>query len=278
MTGLAGRNPALFGGAVIVVLVVGTALLSYVWLPFDPAMMDIPARLEAPSFSHLFGTDAYGRDVLSLVMAGARTALAVSVAATAIGMGIGVPLGLTAATQGGPADEFAMRVGDVIFAFPALLLAVLITAVSGPGAVAAIAAIGIFNIPVFARVTRGSALGLLTSDFVLAARSSGKGGALIAIEHVLPNLLGLLLVQAAIQISLAIIAEAGLSFVGLGVQPPVPSWGRMLQEAVTMMDLAPWLAIFPGVAILLTVLGFNLLGDGLRDRLDPRMARAGYRL
>jgi peptide/nickel transport system permease protein len=278
MTGLAGRNPALFGDAVIVVLVVGTALLSYVWLPFDPAMMDIPARLEAPSFSHLFGTDAYGRDVLSLVMAGARTALAVSVAATAIGMGIGVPLGLTAATQGGPADEFAMRVGDVIFAFPALLLAVLITAVSGPGAVAAIAAIGIFNIPVFARVTRGSALGLLTSDFVLAARSSGKGGALIAIEHVLPNLLGLLLVQAAIQISLAIIAEAGLSFVGLGVQPPVPSWGRMLQEAVTMMDLAPWLAIFPGVAILLTVLGFNLLGDGLRDRLDPRMARAGYRL
>ncbi|MEI9983794.1 MAG: ABC transporter permease [Aliidongia sp.] len=259
-------------GATISFAVAAVALLSLIWLPFDPTRMDIPHRLLAPSLAHPFGTDPYGRDVLSIVMAGSRTALAVSLAAAGLGMGLGVPLGLLAAARGGIADEVATRASDVVFAFPALLIAVLIAAVSGPGLIAAAAAIGIFNIPVFTRVTRSAAAGLWQRDYILAARISGKGKLRISLEHILPNILGLLLVQGAIQLSLAVIAEAGLSYVGLGIQPPAPSWGRMLDEAQTMLDFAPWLALFPGLAILITVLGFNLLGDGLRDRLDPRLA------
>jgi len=181
---------------------------------------------------------------------------------------IGVPLGLLAAARRGAVDELVMRGNDLIFAFPSLLLAILITAVFGPGAVNAIIAIGIFNIPVFARVTRGGALQLWTRDYILAARVAGKGAARISFEHVLPNLIGLLAVQGAIQFSLGIIAEAGLSYVGLGAQPPVPSWGRMLNDAQTLTVLAPSLALYPGIAILLFVLGLNLLGDGLRRRRE----------
>ena len=252
--------------------VVAVALLSLAWLPYDPTGMDIPHRLLPPSPAHPFGTDPYGRDVLSIVMAGGRSALAVSLAAAGLGLGLGVPLGLVAAGRGGLAGEAVTRAGDVVFAFPALLIAVLIAAVSGPGLVSAAAAIGIFNIPVFTRVVRSAAAALWQRDYILAARVAGKGRLRISLEHILPNMLGLLAVQAAIQLSLAVIAEAGLSYVGLGIQPPAPSWGRMLDEAQTMLDFAPWLAVFPGLAILLTVLGFNLLGDGLRDRLDPRLA------
>jgi peptide/nickel transport system permease protein len=189
-------------------------------------------------------------------------------------MGLGVPLGLAAAAyRGGLLDEFIMRGNDLIFAFPSLLIAIMITAVFGPSAVNAIIAIGIFNIPVFARLSRGAALPLWTRDFILSARVAGKGYARISVEHILPNITNLLVVQGTIQFSLGILAEAGLSYVGLGVQPPTPSWGRMLAESQTLISIAPHLALFPGFAILLTVLGLNLAGDGLRDLLDPRIRR-----
>ncbi len=195
--------------------------------------------------------------------------MGVALLSAVIGFLGGVPLGLLAAARRGVTDEFIMRVNDLIFAFPALLLAILITAVFGPGAVNAIIAIGIFNIPVFARVTRGGALDLWTRDYVLAARLAGKSPLRISFEHLLPNLAGLLVVQGTIQFSLGVLAEAGLSYVGLGAQPPHPSWGRMLNEAQTLTALDPSLALFPGLAVVLFVLGLNLLGDGLRRRRMP---------
>lgn len=248
-------------GTVLTLSIVAVALLSWVWLPYDPAAMDIPHRLEAPSWRHWFGTDPYGRDLLSMVAAGARASLLVAFAASAVGAGFGVPLGLLAAARGGMTGEIVTRAGDVVFAFPALLTAILIAAVDGPGIGPVVAAVGIFNISVFARVTRAGALTILHRDFILAARIAGKSETRIAVDHVLPNCLPLLLTQGAVQFSLAVIAEAGLSYVGLGIQPPTPSWGRLLDSAQTMMGQAPWLAIFPGLAILLTVLGFTLLGD-----------------
>ena len=251
------------------------ALVSLVWTPYDVAALDIAAKLRPPSATHWLGTDHYGRDVLSMIMVGARVSLAVALVAVGIGIGIGVPLGLTAAARrGGALDEIIMRANDLVFAFPALLIAIMITAVFGPSALNAILAIGIFNVPVFARLTRGAALSLWTRDFVLAARVAGKGRARISLEHVLPNLASLLIVQGTIQFSLGILAEAALAYVGLGAQPPTPSWGRMLAESQTMIAFAPRLALVPGLAIVLTVLGLNLLGDGLRDLLDPRLRRS----
>jgi peptide/nickel transport system permease protein len=250
------------------------ALVSFVWTPGDVLAIDIANKLQPPSARHWFGTDHFGRDVFSMVMVGARVSIAVALVAVGIGMGLGVPLGLTAvARRGGLMDEIIMRSNDLVFAFPSLLIAILITAVFGPSAFNAILAIGIFNIPVFARLVRGAGLSLWMREFVLAARVAGKGRARIALEHILPNLASLLIVQGTIQFSLGILAEAGLSYVGLGVQPPAPSWGRMLAESQTMIAFAPWLAIFPGLAIVLTVLGLNLMGDGLRDLLDPRVRR-----
>ncbi|HEX8231765.1 MAG TPA: ABC transporter permease [Caulobacteraceae bacterium] len=249
------------------------ALISLIWTPYEVFGVHLAERLRPPSSIHPFGTDHVGRDVLSMIMVGARNSLAVAFVAVGIGAGIGVPLGLLAAARRGAVDEAVMRTNDLVFAFPSLLLAIMITAVFGPGALNAIIAIGVFNIPVFARVTRGSALSLWTREYVLAARAAGRGPLAISAEHILPNLLNLLIVQATIQFSLGIIAEAGLSYVGLGAQPPMPSWGRMLNEAQTMIAFAPWLAIFPGLAILLSVLGLNLVGDGLRDLLDPRLRR-----
>ena len=208
-----------------------------------------------------------------MVMVGSRNSIAVALVAVGIGMGIGVPLGTFAAARRGVVDEAVMRFNDVVFAFPALLSAVMITAIFGPGAINAIIAIGIFNIPVFARVARGGALSLWPREFVLAARAAGKGPTRITVEHILPNIVNMLLVQGTIQFALGVLAEAGLSYVGLGAQPPMPSWGRMLFEAQTRMIVAPWMAIFPGLAIVITVLGLNLLGDGLRDLLDPRLRR-----
>lgn len=252
------------------------ALVSLVWTPWDVTALDIAAKLQGPSAAHWLGTDHFGRDLMSMIMVGARVSLAVALVAVGIGAGIGVPLGLTAAAmRGGWFDEIIMRGNDLIFAFPALLIAILITAVFGPSALNAILAIGVFNVPVFARLTRGAALGLWTRDFILAARVAGKGGARISVEHILPNLASLLIVQGTIQFSLGILAEAGLAYVGLGAQPPTPSWGRMLAESQTMISFAPHLALVPGLAIVLTVLGLNLLGDGLRDLLDPRLRRVG---
>ncbi|MBY6141448.1 ABC transporter permease [Leisingera daeponensis] len=264
-------------GAVLSSLVLLAAVLSFVWTPFDHAAMNIPAKLQTPNAQHWLGTDHFGRDLMAMIMVGARTSIAVALVAVGIGMGAGVPLGLAAAARKGSwLDELIMRGNDLVFAFPSLVIAILITAVLGAGAVNAIIAIGIFNIPVFARITRGAALSLWEREFILAARVAGKSAARISAEHILPNVMNLLIVQGTIQFSLGILAEAGLSYVGLGAQPPTPSWGRMLADAQTMVSFAPHLALVPGMAIILTVLGLNLLGDGLRDHLDPklRVARA----
>ena len=260
-------------GACLTTLMAGVALTSLIWTPFSPTLMQSAPSLAPPSLLHPFGADPYGRDVLSMVMAGSRTALVVALAAGAIGVGVGTPVGLLAAAWGGWAEQVVMRTTDVIFAFPALLIAVLLTAVLGPGAFNAALAIGVFNIPVFARVTRAAALQQWTRDYILAAQMAGKGRWSISLEHIMPNLAGPLLVQGAIQLSLAVVADAGLAYVGLGAQPPQPSWGRMLAESQTLVDEAPWLALVPGGAIVLTVLGLTLLGEGLRVRLDPRAAR-----
>ncbi|MBU1383860.1 MAG: ABC transporter permease [Alphaproteobacteria bacterium] len=264
---------ALVIGGLLTAGVIAMALVSFVWTPFDVTAIDIARRLRPPSAVHPFGTDPFGRDVLSMIMVGARNSLAVALVAVGIGLGVGAPLGLLAAARGGWIDETVMRTNDLIFAFPALLVAVMITAVAGPGALNAIIAIGVFNIPVFARVTRGAALSLWTREFILAARTAGKSKTEISLQHILPNLLNLLIVQAAIQFAMGIVAEAGLSYVGLGAQPPMPSWGRMLAEAQTLIGFAPWLAIMPGLAIVTIVLGLSLMGDGLRDLLDPRLRR-----
>lgn len=261
-------------GAGVTLFFVAVALLSFAWTPYDVTKLIVADRSQAPSPAHWFGTDHLGRDILSMVMVGTRNSIAVALVAVGIGAGAGVPLGAWAAAGGGWLDEVLMRFNDLVFAFPALLSAVMITAIFGPGAVNAIVAIGIFNIPVFARVARAGALGLWPSEFVLAARAAGKGRLRITAEHILPNVASLLIVQATIQFALAILAEAGLSYLGLGAQPPMPSWGRMLFDAQTRMVVAPWMAIFPGTAIALAVLGLNLFGDGLSDIFDPRVRRA----
>ena len=267
------RHPSFLVGGVICALVAAAALLSLVWTPYDPTAIEIGRKLRPPSEAHWLGTDPFGRDTLSMILRGAVVSIAVSFVAVGIGAGIGVPLGLLAAERRGVLGEAVMRANDFVFAFPALLIAIMLREVFGPGALNAMVAIGIFNVPVFARVAFGAAQPLWTRDFVLAARVSGKGPTRITVEHILPNILGLIVVQATIQLSLGILAEAGLSYVGLGVQPPAPSWGRMLYEAQTLMAIAPRLALAPGLAIVITVLGLNLLGDGLRDLTDPRLAR-----
>ncbi|MFP7569722.1 ABC transporter permease [Marivita sp. S2033] len=264
------RNLAI-GGALTALFVLA-ALISFVWTPASVETMNIAGRLTPPNSTNLLGTDHFGRDILSMLMVGARTSIAVALVAVGIGMGLGVPLGLAAAARrGSMIDEVIMRMNDLIFAFPSLVIAILITAVFGPSATNAIIAIGIFNIPVFARITRGAALSLWKREFIMAAQVAGKGHVRISAEHILPNVANLLIVQGTIQFSLGILAEAGLSYVGLGAQPPTPSWGRMLADAQTMVSLAPHVALIPGLTIVAMVLGLNLLGDGLRDALDPRL-------
>jgi peptide/nickel transport system permease protein len=258
-------------GALLVGLVLLAAMVSLVWTPWPPLEMNIANKLKGPSAAHWFGTDHFGRDTFSMVMLGARNALAVGLAASGIGMALGVPLGLAAAVRRGLLEDIAMRATDLTFAFPVVLVAVLIAALAGPGGINAIVAVGIFNIAVFARLSRAAALQVMGRPFVTAALAIGKGPWRIAAEHVLPNIAGILVVQGTVQFAVAILAEAGLSYLGLGVQPPNPSWGRMLNEAQTFMFIAPGQAIFPGLAIALAVLGLNLLGDGLRDLLDPRL-------
>ena len=268
------RSRNLVLGALLTLMFVVAALVSYVWTPFDVETLNIANKLKSPSSNNWFGTDHFGRDIFSMIMVGARTSIAVAIVAVTVGIVVGVPLGLAAAAgRGSLIDEVIMRGNDLVFAFPALLIAIMITAVFGPSAINAIIAIGIFNIPVFARLSRGAALSLWTREYILAARVAGKGAFRISVEHILPNIGNLLIVQGTIQFSLGILAEAGLSYVGLGAQPPTPSWGRMLADSQTMISFAPHLALFPGIAILLTVLGLNLMGDGLRDLLDPKLRR-----
>ena len=267
------KNRSFMIGAVVSFIVLLAALISFVWTPYDVTALDIGSKLQKPSDLHWLGTDHFGRDVFSMVMVGSRSSIAVALLAVGIAISVGVPLGCWAAASGGILDECIMRSNDVIFAFPAVLFAVMLTAVFGPGAINAIIAIAVFNIPVFARLARGAALALWPREFILAARAAGKSSVRITAEHIIPNMLNLLIVQGTIAFSLGIILEAGLAYVGLGTQPPAPSWGKMLNEAQTMMSFAPHLAIVPGMAIVTTVLGLNLLGDGLRDLLDPRISR-----
>ena len=267
------RNPSFVIGIVLTLALLLAATVSYVWTPWSPYDMDMDAKLQGPTWAHWLGTDAYGRDVASQLLVGARNSILVGVVAVSIGLTIGTALGLLAAAKRGWVEEAIMRLSDFTFAFPAILSAIMMTAVFGAGIVNSIIAIGVFNIPTFARITRASANAIWSREYILAARSCGKNAWSITWQHVLPNILSVLIVQATIQFALAILAEAALSYLGLGTQPPQPSWGRMLSEAQTLMFQAPLLAVFPGVAIALSVLGLNLLGDGLRDLLDPRLAR-----
>ncbi len=267
------HSPSFMIGLVLSALLVLAAVLSFAWTPHDPYAIDMALKLKAPDAQYWLGTDAFGRDVASLLLVGARASIAVGVIAVGIGLAIGTALGLLASARRGWVEEVIMRLSDFAFAFPAILSAIMLTAAFGPGMVNAIVAIGIYNIPTFARITRASANAVWGREFVLAARACGKGRLAITLEHVLPNVLSVLVVQVTIRFAIAILAEAALSYLGLGTQPPQPSWGRMLSEAQTLMFQAPRLAVFPGVAIAMAVLGLNLLGDGLRDLLDPRLAR-----
>jgi peptide/nickel transport system permease protein len=267
--------PSFVIGVMLAMLVVAAALVSYVWTPYQPTQMMVLNRLKGPSAANWFGTDQFGRDVFSMIMVGARNSLAVGLGAVGIGMVAGTALGLAASVRrDGILDHVIMRTADFTHAFPAVLTAIMMTAIVGPGMLNAVVAIAVLNLPYFARLSRGAALQVWAQDFIQAARAAGLNNRQITLRHVLPNIAGILVVQATIQFALAVLAEAGLSYLGLGTQPPNPSWGRMLNEAQTFMAMQPWLAIFPGAAIALTVLGFNLLGDGLRDAVDPRLRRA----
>ena len=267
------RHKSFVAGGLLTALLAGMALLSLVWTPYPVAEIDIPSKLQPPSAAHWLGTDSLGRDIASQLLVGAQNSIVVGVIAVGIGLGFGVLLGCIASARRSWVEELIMRGSDFAFAFPALLLAIMLTAIYGPGLVMSIVAIGIFNIPVFARITRGSANAVWAREFVQAARTAGKGPVRITLDHVLPNIASVLIVQATISFATAILAEAALSYLGLGTQPPQPSWGRMLNEAQTLMFQAPLLAVYPGVAIVLSVLGLNLLGDGLRDLMDPKLAR-----
>ena len=267
------RHPSFLLGAVLSVLLVLAAVVSLLWTPYPPADMDIPHKLQGPSAAHWLGTDNYGRDIASQLLVGSQNSIVVGVIAVGIGLGLGVLLGCLASARRGWVEELVMRAADFTFAFPALLSAIMLGAIYGPGLVTGIVAIGIFNIPVFARITRGAANAVWSREYVLAARAAGFGPLRITLDHVLPNIASVLIVQATISFATAILAEAALSYLGLGTQPPQPSWGRMLNEAQTLMFQAPMLAVYPGVAIALSVLGLNLMGDGLRDLLDPKLAR-----
>jgi peptide/nickel transport system permease protein len=266
-------HPSFVAGAALVALMLVAALVSLVWSPYPPGEIDVPRKLQSPSAAHWLGTDSLGRDIASQLLVGTQNSIAVGVIAVGIGMAVGVTLGCIASARRGWVEELVMRAADFTFAFPALLMAIMLTAIYGPGLVMSIVAIGIFNIPVFARVTRGAANAVWSREYVLAARACGKGPWRITIEHVLPNISAVLIVQATILFAVAILAEAALSYLGLGTQPPRSSWGRMLNEAQAQLFVAPRLAIYPGVTIALAVLGLNLMGDGLRDLLDPKLAR-----
>jgi len=267
------RNINFTIGFCITLTILLTAIVSLAYTPHPPNRMNLSARFQGPDRTHWFGTDQFGRDIFSRVMRGAVNSIVVGLVAVSIGMGFGILLGTVAAFYRGWVDEVVMRLSDLLYGFPAVLSAILITSILGPGIVNSMIAIGIFNIPIFARLTRATSLSLWERDFVTSARAIGRTPFGIIRDYILPNIVSPLIVQATVQFAIAILAEAGLSYLGLGTQPPHASWGRMLNEAQTFMATSAWLAIFPGCAIALAVLGFNLLGDGLRDILDPRISR-----
>jgi peptide/nickel transport system permease protein len=267
-------NAGLIAGAVLVGIVVLAALVSFVWTPHDPTLVEAANKLREPGGGYLLGADKFGRDTFSQLMVGARTTLYVGIVAVGIAALIGTPLGMIAGmTPRGWLSELIMRVNDLVFAFPALLLAVMLGAVYGAGTLTAMIAIGVATVPAFARVARAATMQVMVTDYILAARAAGRRRAAIAVRHVLPNIGSMLIVQASVSFAIAILAEAALSFLGVGVQPPTPSWGAMISEATSIFDIAWWFMLFPGLALLLTVLAFNLVGDGLQDALNPRTAK-----
>ena len=269
------NHPSLLIGLVATALFALLGLVSLWWTPFPIEQIVVARRFQGPGPVHWLGTDNLGRDMFSLVMSGTLTSFWVGAAAVVIGIGVGVPLGLAAAAWGGAVEWLVIRISDVTFAFPSVVIAILITTLMGPSAANAIIAIGIFNIPVFARVARGGALAIATQDYVSAARLAGLGNVAISVRHLLPNIMSLIIVQGPIQLSLGILAEAGLSYIGLGTQPPATSLGLMLRDAQSVFLIHPWLSIVPGLAIVLIVIALNIAGDGLRDAMDPRLKREG---
>jgi peptide/nickel transport system permease protein len=265
------RSKLAFSGLVIVLALIVLALIGQKIAPYDPTKINVRHRTEAPSRAHLFGTDDRGRDILSRVLYGARVSLKVGVIAVGISATIGTFLGAISGYFGSWLDEIIMRLTDVLFAFPAILLAIAITAMLGPSATNAMIAIGVVYTPIFARITRASVLAVREEVFVEAARAIGAGSPRIIARHIMPNVLAPIIVETTLSLAFAILAEAALSFLGLGTPPPAPSWGRMLSEGRDFMQDAPWMGFFPGMAIVLAVMGFNFLGDGLRDALDPRL-------
>lgn len=264
----------LLGGGTVLLLGL-VALFGAALAPYDPLTMDFTARFAPPSLAHPFGTDDFGRDLFSRVLYGASVSFRVAIIAVGISGTLGVTLGVAAGYLRGWVDEVVMRTMDVLFAFPAVLLAITVMAILGRGVENAMIAIAIVYMPIFARVTRGAVIAVRDREFVTAARALGQGHLRIMAVHVLPNSLGPIIVQTSLSLAFAILAEAALSFFGLGTQPPDPSWGRMLAEGRSFLHQAPWMGIFPGLAIMVSVLGFNLLGDGLRDVLDPRFRGRG---
>lgn len=268
-------HPGLAIGLAATLVFAALALLSLVWTPYPITEISVARRFATPGAEHWLGTDKLGRDMLSLIMSGTLTSFTVGAMAVIIGVGIGVPLGLAAAIYGGPVEWVVLRFSDLAFAFPAVVIAILIATLMGPGASNAVIAIGIFNVPVFAQVARGGALAISTLDFVAAARLAGLSKPMIALRHLLPNIASLIIVQGTIQLSQGILAEAGLSYIGLGTQPPATSLGLMLSDAQSLFLIHPWLSIAPGLAIVMVVIALNIAGDGLRDALDPRLKRQG---
>ncbi|GAA1530229.1 MULTISPECIES: ABC transporter permease [Brevibacterium] len=273
-------NSSMIIGGVLILLIVALALVSFIWTPYGPSAVDPVARLQPSSPEHLFGTDRFGRDTLTWIMYGARITLMVGIVAVGIAVLIGTPVGIVAAVfaqypWGAWLGAVIMRANDILLAFPALLLAIVFAAVYQPGTGPAMVAVGIAAIPGFARVARSGTMQVLGSEYVRAAKASNRSVPAIAIVHVLPNIASMVIVQASVAFAISVLAEAGLSFLGLGTQAPVPSWGRMLQESQQFLSTQPGLALWPGLFIAIAVLGFNLLGDGLRDRFDPKMEARG---
>ena len=269
------RNRIALAGLLLVVLSLGGAALAPWLTPYAPETMDYTALLAEPSLAHPLGTDDLGRDILSRMLHGARLSLAVSIGAVALAVGIGVPLGLLAGYVGGFIEEALMRVVDSVMALPSLVLALTITAVLGPGLVNAMLAIAIVSVPTFTRLTRGQVLSVKQNEYVLAARAVGVRPVLIVLRHVLPNAVNPVIVQASLGIGFAIITESSLSFIGLGAQPPTATWGSMVQVGFQYLETAPWFALAPAAAIFIAVLGFNMLGEGLREILDPTSRSRG---
>ncbi|GAB4458064.1 MAG: ABC transporter permease [Anaerolineae bacterium] len=265
------RQPLSILAGVIVIILIFTAIFGPMLAPYDPNNIDMANRFAPPSLNHPMGTDDFGRDILSRIMVGARVSLQVGLIAVGLAATVGTSLGLLAGYTGRLTDEIIMRIMDILFAFPAILLAIAIMAALGKGITNAMIAIGIVYVPIFARIARSSVLSVREEEFVDAARAIGSTDGRIMTRHIFPNILSPLIVETTLSLSFAILAEAALSFFGLGTQPPDPSWGRMLSEGRAYFQQSAWLAIWPGLAIMLTVLGFNLLGDGLRDALDPRL-------